>query len=137
MYEVDMSSDMVDTGLILGTIMFVLGILAVVLLIYGYFLGRVLQKAGKPLWVGFVPIYNLIIVLEIVGRPMWWIILLLVSPLNLIFGFVVNIDLAKSYGKDTTYGVLLTLLPFIMLPVMALSSDIEYKGPSAEGKTGI
>ncbi|NQW29144.1 MAG: signal peptidase I [Ignavibacteria bacterium] len=102
----------------------------VIYLAIGFCLGKVFEKAGKPLWAGFVPIYNWIVMLEIVGRPSWWVILMLVPMVNIVIGFIVNIDLAKSFGKTTAWGVLLALFSIIMLPIMAFSSDIRYIGPS-------
>lgn len=39
---------------------------------------KVFTKAGKPGWAAIVPIYNIIVLLQIVGRPTWWIILFLI-----------------------------------------------------------
>ena len=39
---------------------------------------KIYEKAGKPGWAAIVPIYNLIVLLEIVRKPLWWIILLLI-----------------------------------------------------------
>src|SRR5436190_17593861 len=36
---------------------------------------RIFTKAGRPAWAAFVPIYSTIVLLEVVGRPVWWIIL--------------------------------------------------------------
>lgn len=113
-----------------GTFLFVL----VIYLFAGFCIGKLFEKAGKPLWTGFVPIYNYVILLEIVGRPVWWIILLLVPIANFIVGIILAIDLAKSYGKDTLWGILLILFGWIMLPVMAFSNEIKYVGPAAAGE---
>jgi len=37
----------------------------------------VYQKAGKPGWAAIIPIYNVIVLLEIVGKPIWWFLLFL------------------------------------------------------------
>lgn len=114
-------------------------IFAIVLYLFiGYCLGKVFEKAGKPLWAGFIPIYNLIVLIEIVGRPIWWIALYLAALIPFVGGLVclaitiiLCIDLAKSFGKDTLWGVLTALFGFVMIPIMAFSSDIRYIGPSA------
>ena len=103
--------------------------MVVVYLIYSFCIGKVLEKAGKPLWAGFVPIYNVMLLLEIVGRPTWWIILFLIPFVNLIVMVIVCVDIAKSFGKDVVYGVLLALVGLIMWPVLAFS-DATYTGPS-------
>ena len=35
---------------------------------------KIFTKAGKPGWAAIVPIYNYIILLEIIGRPWWWLL---------------------------------------------------------------
>ncbi|MHC5068307.1 MAG: DUF5684 domain-containing protein, partial [Planctomycetota bacterium] len=37
---------------------------------------RIFTKAGQPGWAAIVPIYNVIVYLKVVGKPMWWLILL-------------------------------------------------------------
>ena len=98
---------------------------------YGFCMGKVFEKAGKPMWAGFVPLYNYIVMLEIVGRPIWWFILLLIPFVNFVVLIILMMDMAKSFGKDAVFGILLFLFSFIMLPVMAFSSDIKYVGPAA------
>ena len=34
---------------------------------------KIFAKAGKPGWACIVPIYSTIVLLEIVGKPLWWI----------------------------------------------------------------
>ncbi|MBI2794449.1 MAG: signal peptidase I [Ignavibacteria bacterium] len=103
-------------------------------LFIGFCLGKVFEKAGKPLWAGFIPVYNLILLLEIVGRPIWWAAFYLIPILGWIFVPIITvilcIDLAKSFGKDTLWGVLTAFFGIVMIPIMAFSKDIQYVGPS-------
>src|SRR5262245_61036676 len=57
--------------------------LAVIILVVAG-MWKVFTKAGKPGWAALVPIYNLIVLLEIVDKPVWWIILLLIPCVNII-----------------------------------------------------
>ena len=43
---------------------------------------KVFTKAGKPGWAVLIPIYNFIVLIEIVGKPTWWVILLFVPFVN-------------------------------------------------------
>jgi hypothetical protein len=109
-------------------------VLIVVWLAYAIFvfasLWRVFTKAGQPGWAALIPIYNIIVILKIVGRPVWWIFLLLVPIVNIVVLFVVYIDLAKSFGKSAGFGVGIALLGFIFLPILAWGSA-TYRGPVA------
>lgn len=87
-------------------------------------------KAGKPGWAAIIPIYNVIVLLEIIGRPLWWILLLFIPCVNFVVPIILFIDLAKSFGKDALFGVGLWLLGFIFFPILAFG-DAKYQGPSA------
>ena len=68
---------------------------------------------------------NLIILLKIVNKPVWWVILILIPLVNIAIMFIINIALAKSFGKGTGFGIGLVLLPFIFVPLLAFG-DAEY-----------
>ena len=107
--------------------------LALYVLIIGFFIAvgwKIYQKAGRPGWVVLVPIYNLYVLMKVVGRPAWWLVLFLLPVVNLVIAIIVNIDLAKSFGKDLLYGLGITFLGFIFLPMLAFGSA-TYKGPAA------
>lgn len=91
---------------------------------------KIFEKAGKPGWAALIPIYNVIVLLEIVGRPVWWVILMLIPIVNVVVWIIVSLDLSKSFGHDTLYGLGLFFLSFIFYPVLAFSSD-RYHGPAA------
>lgn len=87
-------------------------------------------KAGKPGWASIIPIYNLIVMLEIAGKPIWWIILLLIPLVNIIFGIIVYIDLAKNFGKGLGFALGLIFLSFIFFPILGFG-DAKYQPTSA------
>ena len=93
-------------------------------------LWKIFEKAGKPGWAGIVPIYNMIVWLEIVGRPLWWVVLLLVPCVGIVVAVLLCIDLAKAFGKTPAYGVGLALLGFVFFPMLAFG-DARYVGPVA------
>ena len=69
-------------------------LILVVLAIAG--LWATFAKAGKPGWAAIIPIYNALVLLQVAGRPWWWILLLLVPIVNIVIGVIVSIDVAKS-----------------------------------------
>ena len=68
--------------------------------------------------------------LKIAGKPLWWIILLLIPLVNFIVMIVLLMDFAKAYGKSSLFGIGLLLLGPICLPILAFG-DSKYVGPSA------
>src|SRR5438309_11873875 len=91
---------------------------------------KIFSKAGQPGWVSIIPIYNLYIWCKIVGRPWWWILLMLIPLVNLIILIILFIDLAKSFGKGAGFGIGLILLPIIFFPILGFGSA-QYQGPAA------
>jgi hypothetical protein len=93
-------------------------------------LWRVFTKAGEAGWKAIIPIWNVLVVLRIVGRPLWWIILLLIPLVGFIVWLIVSLDLAKSFGKGSGFGVGLWLLSFIFVPILGFGSA-TYQGANA------
>ncbi len=89
---------------------------------------RIFTKAGKPGWAAIIPIYNVIVLLEISGKPLWWIILLLIPFVNLVVLISTYMGLAKAFGQGTGFGCLLIIFAPIMVPVLAFG-PYEYIGP--------
>ena len=92
---------------------------------------KIFSKAGQPGWAAIIPIYNWIIWCKIVGRPAWWVLLLLICfP---IFFIILLIDLAKSFGKGVGFAIGLILVSIIFFPILGFGSA-TYQGPSATPK---
>ena len=98
-------------------------------------LWKLFVKADEPGWAAIIPIYNYYVILKIVGRPWWWLLLLLIPIVNLIVSIIVAIDLAKSFGKDAAYGVILLWLFSVIGYLILGFGDAEYQGPAATQKT--
>jgi hypothetical protein len=110
----------------------IFGLLIALLLIVAMW--KVFTKAGQPGWASIIPIYNLYIWCKIVGRPWWWILLMLIPFVNFIICIILCIDLAKSFGKGVGFGIGLALLGIIFFPILGFGSA-QYQGPSAGGLT--
>jgi hypothetical protein len=87
---------------------------------------KVFVKAGEPGWAAIVPIYNFIVLLKIAGKPMWWIILLLIPFVNLIVAIILIFSLAKNFGKGGGFAIGLLLLPPVFYPMLAWG-DARYQ----------
>ena len=73
------------------------------------------KKAGKPGWTSLIPIYNVVILLEIVGKPLWWIILMFIPVVNIIVSIIIVHRLSRSFGKDVFFTLGMLLLTFIFI----------------------
>lgn len=103
--------------------------LAIVVLVYAG-LWKIFVKAGKPGWAAIVPIYNLIVLIEIVGKPMIWILWLIIPCVNIVFAVWLYNLLSKSFGKTEGYTAGMIILPFVFIPMLGFG-DATYLGPSA------
>ena len=98
----------------------------IVAVIAGYWC--VFTKAGEAGWKSIIPIWNIIVLLRIIGRPVWWIILFLIPLVNIIIALIVSLDLAKSFGKGSGFGVGIWLLSFIFVPILGFGSATYQRG---------
>ncbi len=88
----------------------------------------VFAKAGRPGWWALVPIFDLFVLLRVVGRPWWLAVLFFVPLVDLVVAIVVYYALAKSFGKGIGYTVGLLVVGFVLVPVLGFGSA-EYLGP--------
>ena len=108
-----------------GLFFFLIEIAIIVAIIAGFW--KVFVKAGKPGWAAIIPIYNAIVLLQIAGKPLWWIILFFIPLVNIVMAVLVGIAVAKSFGKGEGFGIGLGLLGFIFYPILGFS-DAQYQG---------
>jgi hypothetical protein len=101
----------------------IVGLLVAVIMIAAMW--KIFTKAGQPGWASHSDLQHF----KIVGRPAWWIILLLIPFVNFIIGIILCIDLAKSFGQGVGFGLGLVFLSFIFYPILGFGSA-QYQGPS-------
>ena len=83
---------------------------------------KTFEKAGKPGWGAIIPIYNIVLLLDIAGRPIWWFILLLIPLVNIVVGIIMSIDIARNFGKGVVFGLGLAFLGFIFYPILGFGN---------------
>jgi hypothetical protein len=117
-----------DSGAMVGGLVVIVIELAIFVLMFAG-IWKAFVKAGEPGWAAIVPIYNAVVMLKIAGKPIWWIILLIIPCISIIFGILVAFAVAKAYGKGAGYAIGLILLPFIFWPLLGFG-DAQYVGPN-------
>jgi len=86
---------------------------------------KAFTKAGKPGWASIIPIYNIIVLLEIARKPLWWIVLFLIPIVSIVVAIIVYIEVAKNFGKGAGFGIGLALLGPIFWPILGFG-DAQY-----------
>ena len=101
---------------------------------------KLFNKAGKPGWASIVPVYNIIVLFEIIGYKWYYIFLFLLGWIPIVgqlalvvFSIHYNVKLSKAFGKDIGYGIGLAFLPVVCVPIFAFSKNINYVGPTVNG----
>ena len=110
---------------IVGLLFTLIWLAVMVLVIAGMW--KVFVKAGKPGWACLVPIYNIIVLLEISAKPLWWIILLFVPLVQFVVLILVAIALAEKFGKGAGFGLGMAFLPMVFYPLLGFG-DAQYQG---------
>lgn len=112
----------------IGATFIVVGLVINIIVIAGMW--KTFEKAGKPGWAAIIPIYNIYIMIEIVGKPSIWLLWCILPCVNFVFGIWLLNLMSKSFGKDEGFTVGLLLLSFIFWPILGFGSA-KYLGPSA------
>lgn len=112
---------------------FVILIFLILHFTYAFGLSKFFAKAGEASWKVYIPFYNILPHLKIIGRPTWWIVLFLIPGINLIMAMGIFTDLLKSFGYDKFYQhVLGVVFSFFYFPYLALTEDLDYIGKATE-----
>ena len=86
-----------------GWLVFIL----LVQIIHGIGTWKLYVKAGKKAWKAFVPVYNGIVLMQIINRPKWWIFLLFIPVINLFMFPIIWIETLRTFGKKSTLDMVL------------------------------
>lgn len=76
------------------------------------------EKAGKTGWACLIPIYNLIVMLDIAKKPTWWVAMFFIPIANIVFMIMMLDGISKNFGKDSGFTVGLVFLGQIFFAVL-------------------
>jgi hypothetical protein len=115
------SSSAAETGLIaaiagVGIFAWIIGLVVCVLVIVAMW--KIFTKAGEAGWKSIIPIYNAIVMCQIVGlNPLMILLVLIPGVGSLIFSIMLAINLAKAFGKGGGFiaGLILLAPIFYMI----------------------
>jgi hypothetical protein len=121
-------------GALAGSCVFGLIFLAIAVLFIASF-WKIFDKAGEPGWAAIVPIYNIIVLCRVAGKPEWWVLLFFIPVVNIVISIMVWAALCERFGKDGGFVIGIILLPYIFLPILAFG-DAQYQGSRGGGSYG-
>ena len=89
---------------------------------------KLYQKAGRKSWEALIPVYNAVVLMQIIRRPKWWVILLFVPVINLMIFPVVWVETLRSYGKNSSLDTALGILTFgLYTYTINYSNQVQYQ----------
>ena len=94
-----------------------------------HFLGtwRLYSMAGKKSWQSAIPIYNALVLMDIIKRPRWWVFLLFIPVVNIMMLGIIWVETIRIFGKNSTLQsvlVVITLGFYVMF--INYSKNINY-----------
>lgn len=90
---------------------------------------RIFEKAGIAGWKSIIPVYNLLNILDIAGKPRYWLLFLLIPGLHLFIPVWIIILLGQRFQQSDLFIMGLFLFGFIFIPILAFG-DAVYDKPA-------
>lgn len=91
----------------------------------------VFPKCGKPAMNGLIPGVNFMDWCDIIGRPRWYALLLLIPIVNIFIFVGMAVDLGRSFGKlGFKHTAAATVFAPAFLGYLGLNKEQEYVGPT-------
>lgn len=103
----------------------VLSIAILVVMVVSYW--KIYVKAGKPGWAAIVPIYNIIVLLEVIKKPTWWLVLCIIPCTLPVALVLIALEFVKVFGKPSWHAALMIFFGVVYAPYIAFS-DAKYVG---------
>ncbi len=112
----------------------IFGLSIILSIVFGaLFFSKLFVKAGRKPWEAFVPIYNYVVLLEIIKRPKWWIILVFIPVVGNILVLVLIYEFLHVFGYRKKRYTLFTILSFgLFLAYVNFDKKTKYLGKDNE-----
>jgi len=71
------------------------------------------KKTNTPNpWWAWVPILNIILLINIAKKPVWWVVLFFVPIVSIVIAIIVMMGVAEARNKPNWWGILM-IVPFV------------------------
>jgi hypothetical protein len=112
---VTMMAGLIWVAVVLGVIFYAYGAICFM---------KIAEKTNTPDgWWAWVPILNVLLMIKIAGKPLWWILLLLVPLVNLVIIILIMVGICEARKKSPALviGLILPVVNLVVLGYLAFS----------------
>jgi signal peptidase I len=96
--------------------------------LHGISTWKLYVKAGRKAWEAFVPVYNGIVLMQIINRPKYWVLLLFIPVINLFLFPIIWIETLRTFGKKSTLDMLLGVFTLgLYIAYVNYTQDVTYR----------
>lgn len=87
-------------------------------------------------WFAWIPILNVILMIQCAKKPLWWIILFFIPFVNIVAAIIIWMAIAKNLGKPEWLGILMIVpIANFVIPAYLAFSDSAAPEPGAPAGT--
>jgi len=106
-------------------------ILLLILILFPFLNYWIFKEAGVGGYKALIPFYNYYVWLQVIGKPWWWLLILLFPFINFFMVMLMLVQTAVSYKKHSLgEQALSVLVPFVYLPYLGISEKEKYVKPA-------
>ncbi|WP_185856181.1 signal peptidase I [Blattabacterium cuenoti] len=99
---------------------------------------RLSKKLGVPYWKLIIPVYNIVLLLKIYNRSIWWIFLFFIPLTSIFLIFVLWIDLLRTFGKIKKKHIFFLLFSLgVYIYYINYSKNIEFSKEKLKKKKNL
>lgn len=101
---------------------------------YAVCLMKIASRTNTPNgWFAWIPILNVILMLQVAKKPLWWIILLFIPLVNVIMGIIIWMGIARAVNKPDWLGVLMIVpIANLIIPAYLAFSNANSENSQAQ-----
>lgn len=98
-------------------------------------MAMIFKKAGLSPLLAFIPVYNAMVWIKMVKKPLWWLIFTLMPFINVFMVMLLIVETQKAFGKTSVGAQVLGIMfPFFYLPYLGFLPSLKYIHPDEQVK---
>ncbi|MCG8571698.1 MAG: DUF5684 domain-containing protein [Spirochaetes bacterium] len=100
-------------------------VVAIVLYVaFAFPLMKIGDKKGHTGWFAWIPILNIVLMLQIAEKPIWWLVLILIVPCaNIVFLILLYLAFLEAINKPKAWILALLFYPLFLIPMYQAANE--------------